>query len=105
MSTIGTLLGRYENVVAAALLEHDESATLNSLSARCGGSISMTSQALTSLEEQGCARFDAGRWYAITSVARPEQELFARGEIATARRVRQRAAANNRALRAAQSHD
>ena len=75
-------------LVAEALTLNAGGTTLNTVSASCGGSIAMSSQALSSLETQGRALFAGGRWYAVPD--RPER-VFVDGEVAAAARVRQRA--------------
>jgi hypothetical protein len=73
--------------LVAQALEDAGGSSLNTVSASCGGSIAMSSQALTSLETQGRARFEGGRWYPVPA---PPDRDYVDGEVAAAARVRRR---------------
>ena len=73
---------QHTKLVVEALSMDTGGATLNRLSDLSGGSTSMTSAALSSLEAQGRARFEGGRWYSVpafviqqhSDVDRPEPD-------------------------------
>jgi hypothetical protein len=92
MSVIDTSLAAHEGLVADALIQEATGASINRVRGHCGGSVALTGRALLSLEAQGRARFDCGRWYPVPAVARvePEHGFTGEGEVAAAGRVRKK---------------
>lgn len=90
MRTAGTSISTHEDLIADALVREPTGMTINRVRGRCGGSVSLTGQALLSLERQGRGRFERGLWYPVPAVVRPEPEhgFVAGGAVAAAGRVR-----------------